>query len=163
MLSLLVKSNTSKMTTLNLCTFCFKSILIEDSQNKNNNTVQKFIKLLNRFVDDKDDKKFVRLTLSLPSSLLNCCEDCEHLVSTFCKVYHGIKCLELKLLHKLDMLVKVMQSAEKVTSRVQLLQQCFQSDLNNDEVNSCSSDKENLKTLRTGIMKNCNKTNQNIK
>lgn len=141
--------------TIDLCIFCYKSILIYERPNKSSNTVEKFTKLLARFVNDKNNVLWTLISL-FPSSKLKCCKDCENLVDSFCRIYHEIKCLELKLLLKLDTLMNVMKSADKVPSRVNTLKKSFQLELNKVEVTTNQDERlENFQILRKEIINKC--------
>lgn len=105
--------------SIKLCTFCYKSVSRTENKEreKNKELCTKFYKQLSSFVNTS-------LSFKLLCEIV-CCTDCELLINEFCEINHKIKCLELQLQWKLDTLTKVMKLADKVPSRVKILQQSF--------------------------------------
>lgn len=148
---------TTLVYPLNLCIFCFKSIVREDNIQINSISVHRFLKLLKRFIYD-ERKTTWSSNPCIPSSNLQCCKDCETFTKTFCEIYHEKQCLELKLVCKLETLMKVMNLAEKVPSRKILLHNAFVTeDSDEDDVaNTREIVVRNFENLRKEIQNKCN-------
>lgn len=141
---------------LNLCTFCFKSILRDDNIQVNSFSIHIFLKFLNRFIYD-ERKTTGSPFSSIPNSNLQCCKDCETFTKSFCEIYHEKQCLELKLVLKLETLMKVMNLAEKVPSRKNLLHSAFVTKSDGDDAtNNREIVVKNFENLRTEIKNQCN-------
>jgi len=116
---------------IKLCIFCYKTVTktVNNGKEKEREICSKFYKHLTNFL------KTNPFSVTLPCEQV-CCKDCEYLVVEFCEIKHQINCWELQLQWKLEMLVKVMTSADKVPSRVKTLQQSFVGMETNAEVSN---------------------------
>lgn len=114
---------------LAVCVFCSSTFpLLKQDFSKN---LHRFLTILER----RSGKKVKRLQkifsifhASLPgtehldhSALIASCPVCSHIMESCCDYYHEIKCLELKLLWRLQTFSKLMKSGGRVQSRVTVM------------------------------------------
>lgn len=113
------------------CLLCYKSVSSPSNTAKTTYSINKFIKFVNRFTEQKTNDNLYGLLED--SKLVECCTTCNFIIESFCENYNQLKILELKLDFMLDCLVDKINYANKVPARWKhvnrLLEEFFLNDL----------------------------------
>ncbi len=144
------------------CIFCYKNITCTEQITSDVERVNKFTKLLGRFVgygaSGVPDNPLAEQDVhgSLSTLLFKRCQNCEKITDQFCEHYHQLKLLELQLDLKLNKLKEILEHADKVPTRWihlnKILEQTYPKDLLNKRLAQNA-----IRDLRQNVVKagNC--------
>ncbi len=154
--------------TTNLCIFCYKSISPEyyNESGQNTEIVNRFCANLSKLVDCKGINKKRTMSSSLSSSW-NSCEDYETIITKFSSIYHEMKCLELELFWKLEILGKLMNLADEVvaSTKLELMETGFENEENTNISHNFNRQpgSKDCRKFRTQIKEKCKCNSLKIK
>ncbi|ODM93430.1 Gastrula zinc finger protein XlCGF48.2 [Orchesella cincta] len=91
------------------CSFCYKNVDEGELEKEEvDEVLAKFVKLARRYFGGKEMEHLVKL---------ESCPQCFKVVTSFCDLYHQLKCIELEMEWRVSKLKEVMSSADKVEFR----------------------------------------------
>lgn len=82
------------------------------------------------------------------------CVECKNLVVTVCEMYHEIKCLELKMIWRLETFRTVIRSGGRVPSRMKILKETCDK-LDKDKDGPVPETFDRIKKFRRELIKKC--------
>ncbi|ODM87981.1 putative zinc finger protein [Orchesella cincta] len=106
------------------CSFCFKGIPPPPPSTKGEEegqVLKQFVTIFSRYVGGK-------CWNNVDSSAVTPCQECFLLMTTFCKLHHQIKSLELMAEWKIRQLKELVTTASAVQSRTERFERCFKDD-----------------------------------
>lgn len=113
------------------CLFCYKTITISTRTGKNQESVNKFVKTLNRLTRHPELNIFRETVVT--KKLLESCSKCNSAIKDICEIYNQLNILQFKLDFKLDNLAEKINYANKVPTRWihvnSVLEETFPNDL----------------------------------
>lgn len=161
------------MSGNSVCIYCARSYSFDLSYyHSSRNLLHRFLTLVRRHFErnQKTDTKFIHMVLqnennyNCEDSAKHCadnviiaeCPECAGLLRSCCDFYHEIKCLELKLLWRLQTFVKIMKLGGRLPTRVAVLKKaCENLDEEDDLHRDTSNAYEKVERFRKQLIKTC--------